>query len=87
MLFGYESGAQAVLTCTLRAKSPTTASIVGTEARIEVEGDFYAPGGGQARPSRRRTDPGEVGRTRAAASVTRRTRSPAAWPPASKKAR
>jgi predicted dehydrogenase len=43
MLFGYESGAQAVLTCTLRAKSPTTASIVGTEARIEVEGDFYAP--------------------------------------------
>jgi predicted dehydrogenase len=43
MLFGYESGAQAVLTCTLRAKSPTTASIVGTDARIEVEGDFYAP--------------------------------------------
>jgi predicted dehydrogenase len=43
MLFGYESGAQAVLTCTLRAKSPTTASIVGTEARIEIEGDFYAP--------------------------------------------
>jgi predicted dehydrogenase len=43
MLFGYRSGAQAVLTCTLRAKSPTTASIVGTDARIEVEGDFYAP--------------------------------------------
>ncbi|MGH2936612.1 MAG: Gfo/Idh/MocA family protein [Solirubrobacterales bacterium] len=43
MLFGYEGGAQAVLTCTLRAKSPTTASIVGTDARIEVEGDFYAP--------------------------------------------
>jgi predicted dehydrogenase len=43
MLFGYESGAQAVLTCTLRAKSPTTASIVGTEARIEIEGDFYTP--------------------------------------------
>jgi predicted dehydrogenase len=43
MLFGYESGAHAVLTCTLRAKSPTAASIVGTEARIEVEGDFYAP--------------------------------------------
>src|ERR1700754_5001903 len=43
MLFGYESGAQAVLNCTLRAKSPTTASIVGTEARIEIEGDFYAP--------------------------------------------
>jgi predicted dehydrogenase len=43
MVFGYASGAQAVLTCTLRAKSPTRAAIVGTEARIEIEGDFYAP--------------------------------------------
>jgi predicted dehydrogenase len=43
MLFGYDSGAQAVLTCTLRAKSPTRASIVGTDATIEVDGDFYAP--------------------------------------------
>jgi predicted dehydrogenase len=43
MLLGYDSGAQAVLTCTLRAKSPTRAAIVGTGARIEVEGDFYAP--------------------------------------------
>jgi predicted dehydrogenase len=43
MLFGYDSGAQAVLTCTLRAQSPTRAAIVGTQARIEVEGDFYAP--------------------------------------------
>jgi predicted dehydrogenase len=43
MVFGYESGAHAVLTCTLRAKSPTRASIVGTEARIEIDGDFYAP--------------------------------------------
>jgi predicted dehydrogenase len=43
ILFGYEGGAQAVLTCTLRAKSPTRAAIVGTEARIEIEGDFYAP--------------------------------------------
>ena len=43
MLFGYDSGAQAVLTCTLRAKSPTRASIVGTAARIEIDGDFYAP--------------------------------------------
>ena len=45
MLFGYNSGAQAVLTCTLRAKSPTRASIVGTDARIEIDGDFYAPAG------------------------------------------
>jgi predicted dehydrogenase len=43
MVFGYESGAQAVLACTLRAKSPTRASIVGTDARIEIDGDFYAP--------------------------------------------
>jgi predicted dehydrogenase len=43
MVFGYANGAQAVLTCTLRAKSPTRAAIVGTEARIEVDGDFYAP--------------------------------------------
>jgi predicted dehydrogenase len=43
MLFGYKGGAQAVLTCTLRAKSPTRASIVGTDAMIELDGDFYAP--------------------------------------------
>ena len=43
MLFGYDSGAQAVLTCTLRAKSPTRAAIVGSDARIELDGDFYAP--------------------------------------------
>jgi predicted dehydrogenase len=43
MVFGYEGGAQAVLTCTLRAKSPTRAAIVGTDARIEIDGDFYAP--------------------------------------------
>jgi predicted dehydrogenase len=43
MLFGYEGGAQALLTCTLRAKSPTRAAIVGTDARIEIDGNFYAP--------------------------------------------
>ena len=43
MLFGYESGAQAVLTCTSSARSASRASIVGTEARIEIDGDFYAP--------------------------------------------
>ncbi|HEY0807877.1 MAG TPA: Gfo/Idh/MocA family oxidoreductase [Pseudonocardiaceae bacterium] len=43
MLFGYDGGAQAVLTCTLRAKTPTRATIVGTNARIEIDGDFYAP--------------------------------------------
>jgi predicted dehydrogenase len=43
MLLRYGGGAHAVLTCTLSAKSPTRATIVGTRARIEVEGDFYAP--------------------------------------------
>ena len=43
MLFGYASGAQAVLSCTLSAKSSTRAAIVGTEARIEIDGDFYTP--------------------------------------------
>jgi predicted dehydrogenase len=43
MVFGYAGGAQAVLTCTSAAKSPTRAAIVGTEARIEIDGDFYAP--------------------------------------------
>jgi predicted dehydrogenase len=43
MLFGYASGAQAILTCTLSAKSPTRGAIVGTEARIEIDGEFYAP--------------------------------------------
>ena len=43
MVFEYGTGAQAVLTCTLSAKSPTRAAIVGTEARIEIDGDFYAP--------------------------------------------
>ncbi|MDT8910762.1 Gfo/Idh/MocA family oxidoreductase [Amycolatopsis sp. PS_44_ISF1] len=43
MLLGHASGAQAVLSCTLRAVGPTTATIVGTEARLEIEGAFYAP--------------------------------------------
>jgi predicted dehydrogenase len=36
-------GAQALVNTTLFAKTPTTASIAGTEARIEIPGDFYAP--------------------------------------------
>lgn len=43
MLFGYANGAQAVLTCTSSARSPTRAAIVGTEARIEIEPEFYSP--------------------------------------------
>jgi predicted dehydrogenase len=43
MLFGYASGAHAVLTCTSEARTPTRAAIVGTDARIEIDGDFYTP--------------------------------------------
>jgi predicted dehydrogenase len=43
MLFGYASGAQAVLTCTSRARTATRACVSGTEARVEIDGDFYAP--------------------------------------------
>jgi predicted dehydrogenase len=43
MIFGYENGAQAYLNTTADAKTPTTATISGTKARIEIDGDFYAP--------------------------------------------
>jgi hypothetical protein len=43
MVFGYDGGTRAVLTCSLRAKGSTRASIVGTDARIEIDGDFCAP--------------------------------------------
>jgi hypothetical protein len=43
MIFGYEGGAQAYLNTTTGAKTPTTATISGTKARIEIDGDFYAP--------------------------------------------
>jgi predicted dehydrogenase len=43
IIFGYEEGAQAYLNTTTRAKTPTTATISGTKARIEIDGDFYAP--------------------------------------------
>jgi predicted dehydrogenase len=45
MLLGHSSGAHAVLTCTSAAVSATRASVVGTQARIDLDGPFYAPGG------------------------------------------
>ena len=47
ILDGFEShrAAQALLSTTLAAKTPTTATISGSLARIELDGDFYAPGG------------------------------------------
>ena len=43
VLLTYRDGAHAVLATTLSAVGPNRASIVGTEARIEIEGVFYAP--------------------------------------------
>jgi predicted dehydrogenase len=45
ILLGYPSGAQAVITCTSAAVSPTTAAIVGTEARIEIGRRWYGQTG------------------------------------------
>ncbi len=43
MIFGYDSGAQSLLTCTSSARSATRASLTGTAARVEIDSDFYAP--------------------------------------------
>lgn len=45
MLFGYPTHAQSVLSCTSAATTPTQATIVGTVARIEIDGGFYTPVG------------------------------------------
>jgi predicted dehydrogenase len=42
-VMGYGGGAQSIITCTSSARSATRASVVGTLARIEIDGDFYAP--------------------------------------------
>jgi predicted dehydrogenase len=39
-----ESGAVANVSATMLTKTPTTASICGTAARIDITGDFYRPG-------------------------------------------
>jgi predicted dehydrogenase len=43
MALSYGDRAQALLTTTLWARTPTTAAISGTEGTITVEGSFYAP--------------------------------------------
>lgn len=42
-IFDYESGAQAILTTTLSAKTPNRASISGELGRIEIDTVFYNP--------------------------------------------
>jgi len=43
MIFQYANGAHAQLTTTLLLKSPCTAQIIGTDASLFVDGDFYTP--------------------------------------------
>lgn len=43
MIFRYETGAHANLTTTLLAKTPCTATVVGTKGTIFIDGDFYTP--------------------------------------------
>ena len=45
MLMQYAGGAHAVLTATLTAAGPTTAAVIGTDARVQVDGPFYTPTG------------------------------------------
>ena len=43
IIFGYESGAQAILQTALDTAGPTTASVIGMDGWIAIESDFYAP--------------------------------------------
>lgn len=43
MVLTTPAGAHAVLSTTLFARTPTTASVSGAEARLELDGPFYAP--------------------------------------------
>jgi predicted dehydrogenase len=43
MIFQYAHGAHAQLTTTLLLKSPCTAQIIGSEASLFIDGDFYTP--------------------------------------------
>ncbi|MCU1495907.1 MAG: oxidoreductase protein [Acidimicrobiaceae bacterium] len=43
ILLGFASGAQAMVNCSFAANSGTRATIVGTDARIEMEGPFFTP--------------------------------------------
>jgi predicted dehydrogenase len=42
MLLGYDSGATALLSCSVTARTATTATVTGTAGRIEVPADFYS---------------------------------------------
>jgi predicted dehydrogenase len=42
-IFQYESGAHATFSTNLKVKGPTTATIAGSKARLELETSFYRP--------------------------------------------
>jgi predicted dehydrogenase len=43
MIFEYDGGAQALLTCILEARSTVRAAVVGTEGRLEIDCVWYQP--------------------------------------------
>ncbi len=43
IVFGYPGGAKAIMNTVLDAAGPNTAVLVGTEARIEIDGTWYFP--------------------------------------------
>jgi predicted dehydrogenase len=43
ILLGYAGGRQAVLHTALDTAGPTTASVIGTDGWVAIDGDFYAP--------------------------------------------
>ncbi|HEY3503100.1 MAG TPA: Gfo/Idh/MocA family oxidoreductase [Actinocatenispora sp.] len=43
ILLGYPSGAVATLSCSITADTPRTASVTGTEGRVELSRGFFAP--------------------------------------------
>lgn len=43
MIFSYFTGQQAILTTTLKVRTPCTAQIIGTKGRINIDSNFYTP--------------------------------------------
>ncbi|CAM5473505.1 Gfo/Idh/MocA family oxidoreductase OS=Streptomyces cyaneofuscatus OX=66883 GN=G3I52_05935 PE=3 SV=1 [Streptomyces cyaneofuscatus] len=43
MLLGWESGATALLSCSIVGHHPTAATVIGTESRIDLPRDFFRP--------------------------------------------
>lgn len=43
IVLAYASGVVATLTCSMLTRTPCAAEVIGTEARLELDGPFYAP--------------------------------------------